>query len=258
MASGNIKKFELTLGRAGLIMVIVGVAALLCGTFLFGVTVGKNIDTYPEKIASLPQKLLALVWRPAQIRAAQTATENKTAQNQPKAQEEPNLTYFNTLTGKKGMAKEQPIPDKKPVVEAPVAQPILPQPRNEATAATASPGSEVKKQQAEKKTSETDGDEIEAKIKEAEPAAEAPAAKFSIQVASLKEKEKATQLNKKLSTLGYKARIVENNIPGKGKWFRVVIDGFSSKANAQSAAEKISGKTGVHGVVKRVDTAASR
>ena len=254
MASGNIKNFELKLGKTGLVIVIVGMAALLCCTFLFGVSVGKNIDTYPEKIASLPQKLLALVWRPAKIRVAQTADENKTVQNQPKAQEEPDLTFFKTLTGKNGMAKEQPIPDKKPVVEPRASQQLLPQPKNETTVAPVIPNSEIKKQRAEKKTSGAAGDEIEAKIKEAEPAVTAKGSKFVVQVASLKEKISASQLSKKLSTLGYKPRIVENNIPGKGKWFRVVIDGFPSKVNAQNAVEKISGKIGVLGVVKQIDT----
>ncbi len=255
MASGNIKNFELKLGRTSLVIVIVGMTALLCGTFLFGVAVGKNIDTYPGQIASVPQKLLALVWRPAKIRAAQTAAENKAAQNQPKAQEEPDLTFFNTLTSKKGVAKEQPIPDKKPAIEAPAIQSLLTEPKNEVPAASISPNSAVKKQQAA--TSGKTVDEIEAKIKEAEQAVTAKEEKFAVQVASLKEKTKADQLNKKLLTLGYKPRIAENNIPGKGKWFRVVVDGFASRANAQTAAEKISGKTGAHCVVRRMNTAVN-
>ncbi len=255
MASGNIKNFELKLGRTALIIVIVGMAALLCGTFLFGVAVGKNIDTYPGQIASLPQKLLALVWRPAKIRTAPTVAENKAVQNQPKAQEEPDLTFFNTLTSKKGVAKEQPIPDKKPAAEAPAIQPIVPELKKEAPAASITPNTAVKKQQAA--TSGTAVDEIEAKIREAEPAANANVEMFAVQVASLKEKTKADQLNKRLLTLGYKPRIVENNVPGKGKWFRVVVDGFTSRANAQAAAEKISGKTGAHCVVKRVNVAVN-
>jgi cell division septation protein DedD len=255
MVSGNIKKFELTLGRTGLVMVIVGMAALLCCTFLFGVEVGKNIDTYPEKIASLPQQLLALVWRPAKIRVAQNAAENKTVQNQPKTQEEPDLTFFNTLTNKKGMVKEQPIPDKKPAIEAPAARRPLPQPKNDATAALVKPDSNVKKQQAAKSASA--GDEIEAKIKEAEPKVTANGSKFVIQAASMKEKAKADELNKKIKAMGFTTRIVENDVPGKGKWFRIVVEGFSSKANAQTAAAKISGKTGVPGIIKNINTAAN-
>ncbi|MEN6624447.1 MAG: SPOR domain-containing protein [Smithella sp.] len=273
MASGNTKNFELKLGRTGLTIVIVGITALLCGIFLFGVAVGKNIDTYPENIASVPQKLLALVWRPAKIKIAQKVEENKVVQNQTKAQEEPDLTFFNTLTGKKGVAKEQPIPDKKPVVEVPVSQPLVSHPQG-AAATSINSGTELKKPMAtnattgdkkevkrkEAKSATTNKiveDEIEAKIKEAEPVKAAKIEKFAIQVASLKEKAKATELQKKLSASGFNPRIVENNIPGKGKWFRVVIEGFSSKTSAQAAVEKITKKTGINsGIVKRIDTAA--
>jgi cell division septation protein DedD len=255
MASGNIKNFELKLGRTGIVIVIAGMVALLFGAFLFGVAIGENIDTYPGKIALLPQKLLALVWRPAKIRADQTTAENKTVQNQLKAQEEQDLTFFNILTSEKGAVQESPIPDKKSAVDAPAAQLLLPQPKNDATAASISPDPEVKKQQAA--ASGTAVDVIEAKIKEAEPAVAANGGKFVVQVASLKEKAKANQMNKKISALGLTPRIVETNVPGKGKWFRVVVEGFSSKAQAQTAADKISNKTGVRGVIKRMNATVS-
>jgi len=257
MASGNIKNFELKLGRTGLVVVIAGMTALLCGTFLFGVEVGKNIDTYPEKIASMPQQLLALVWRPAKIQVARKEAENKALQNQPKAQEEPDLTFFNTLTNKKGMVKEKPIPDKKPAVEAPVAQQPSPQQKNDTNGASVRSEPVAKKQQ--QAASVKKGDEIEAKIREAETkvTAKESKGKFVIQAASMKERAKADELNKKIKDMGFTTRIVENNIPGKGKWFRVVVEGFSSKANAQIAAEKISGKTGVPGIIKNINTAAN-
>jgi hypothetical protein len=251
MASGNIKNFELKLGRTGLVIIIVGMAALLCCSFLVGVSVGKNIDTYPGKISALPQKLLAFVWRPAKIRAAQTAAENKAAQDQPQKPEELDLTFYNTLTGKKGAVKEQPIPDKKPVVETPAAQLLLPQPNNDADAVSGAPASEAKKPPAA--MSRTAGDQIEAKIKEAEGAAAVPSGKFSVQVASLRAKTSAAQLSKKISALSYTPRIAENSIPGKGKWFRVVVDGFVSRVDAQTGVEKIFSKTGVRGVVKQTD-----
>jgi cell division protein FtsN len=255
MASGNIKNFELKLGKTGLIIVIVGMVALLCGMFLFGVAVGKNMDEYPEKIASLPQKLLALVWRPAKIRAAQMEAENKTGQNQPKAPEQPDLTFFNTLTSKKGIVKEQQIPDKKPGIDTPAAAPLFSPPSNEPSAASGTPRPELKQQH--EAAGRVKGDEIEAKIKESETAGTAKGEKFAVQVASLKAKTKANELHKKLSALGYKPRIVENNIEGKGKWYRVVVDGFASRADAQAAADKISSKTGVHCTIKRINNAVN-
>ena len=266
MASGNIKNIELKLGRTGLVVLIAGMAALLCGTFLFGVEVGKNIDTYPDKITSLPQQLLALVWRPAKIKVAQKEAENKALQNQSKAQEEPDFTFFNTLTNKKGTVKEKPIPDNKPVVEAPAVQQPLPQQKNAAVAASVASEPAARKQQPA--ASEKKDDEIEAKIREAETKAVARESKeskeskekkgkFVIQAASMKERAKADELNKKIKAMGFTTRIVENNIPGKGKWFRIVVDGFSSKASAQAAAEKISTKTRVPGIVKNIDTTSN-
>jgi cell division septation protein DedD len=254
MASGNIKNFELKLGRTGLVIVILGVAALLCCAFLFGVTIGKNIDTYPEKIASLPQRILAFIWRPAKIKVEQPTIEKKGAQNQSKSQEELDLTFYNTLTSKKGVAKEQPLPDKKPAIEAPSIRQLEPQQKTEVKSAVISPSMDAKRQQTV--PGETGIDEIETKIREAEPQIAANGGNFSVQVASLKEKTKAHQMNKKILALGFTPRIMETNVPGKGTWFRVVVYGFSSKALAQTAAEKISNKTGTNCIVRRMDVAA--
>jgi cell division septation protein DedD len=255
MASGNTKNFELKLGRAGLIILIVGTTALLCAAFLFGISVGKNIDTYPGKIALLPQRILALVWRPAKMQVAPPVAENKPVQNQPKTQDGLDLTYYNTLTSKKGVTKEQPIPDKKPIIEVPIAQQLLPPVQNVPGNTSVSSPPEVPKTPTA--TVAKPKDVIETKIKEAEKVtAAAGSANFSVQIASLKDKVKAEQLNKKISALGYAPRCVENNIPGKGKWFRVVIDGFASKPLAQAAAEKISDKIGTKNcIVRRVDVA---
>jgi cell division protein FtsN len=255
MASGNTRNFELKLGKTGLIIVVVGMVVLLCCTFLLGVDVGKNIDTYPGKIVSLPQKLLALVWRPSKIKVASVASGGKSAQNQSKTQEELDLTFYNTLTSKKGAVSEKPIPDKKPVVETPEIKQMLPPSKSETGLSSVSPDSGIKKRQTVNERSS--GDEIEAKIKEAEQTAAAREAKFSVQVASLKEKTKASQMGKKVSALGYTPRVVENNIPGKGRWFRVVIDGFESKTMARAAAEKISRRTGTSCIIRRSEVAAS-
>jgi len=71
MGPGNIKKFELKLGKTSLFIVVGGMTVLLCLSFVLGVEVGKNIDTYPEKISSMPQQVLALFWRPAKVASGQ-------------------------------------------------------------------------------------------------------------------------------------------------------------------------------------------
>ena len=255
MASGNTKNFELKLGRAGLIIVIIGMAALLCSAFIFGVSVGKNIDTYPEKIASFPQRLLALVWRPAKIRAAQITTDGKIEQSKNKASEEIDLTYYNTLTSQKGAAKEQIIPEKKTITAVPPPA-VQPEKTEEKAAAPESNPDIQKKQQ--KAESEQTKDEIETKISKAESAASSPSIKYSVQAASLKEKVKAMQMNKKISALGFKPQIVETTVPGKGKWYRIIVYGFTTKKQAQTAAEKIATKTGTSCVVRRIGVSASK
>jgi hypothetical protein len=74
-------------------------AVLLCTAFLFGVDVGKNIDTYPDKIAALPQRALALVWRPAKIRCLPKAHRIiKTGQVKLNLRKNIDLTFYNALT----------------------------------------------------------------------------------------------------------------------------------------------------------------
>src|SRR4030042_1585029 len=132
MASGNTKNFEFRLKKAGLIAVITGMVALLCFAFLLGVNVGKNIDTYPEKISSLPQKALALIWHKGKLQPTENLTDNKNPPEQAK-EEDIDLTFFNTLTGKKGVAREKAAPEKKQVIETapPIVAPL--QENNEET-----------------------------------------------------------------------------------------------------------------------------
>lgn len=51
MASHNSRDFEFKLGKLGLVLFIFGNALMLLFSFIFGVMVGKNIESYPEKIA---------------------------------------------------------------------------------------------------------------------------------------------------------------------------------------------------------------
>ncbi|HQI23950.1 MAG TPA: hypothetical protein PLV15_03845, partial [Smithella sp.] len=71
MATQNTKKFELKIGKTGVLIILGGMTGLLCAAFLLGVDIGKNIETSPGEIASLPQKALAMVWRPAKIKMAE-------------------------------------------------------------------------------------------------------------------------------------------------------------------------------------------
>jgi len=242
MASGNIKNFELKVGKAGLIIIVVGMAVLLCTAFLFGVDVGKNIDTYPDKIAALPQKVLALVWRPANIRIAQSTPDNKNGQNKTQTQENIDLTFYNVLTSKKGALKEQQVPEKQPVF-------LSPQNGEE----TITGNFNIEDQNSPTQVNDKIKEKVDLKAKEIAPSVASSKQKFIIQVASLKEKTKANKIIKKIDSLGFTSQIDKIESKGKGVLFRVIVSGFENKVQAQEAAQQISQKTGTSCIIRRVD-----
>jgi cell division septation protein DedD len=247
MKSGNIKNFQLKVGKAGLIIVVVGMAVLLCTAFLFGVDVGKNIDTYPDKIAALPQKALALVWQPAKIRAAQSAPDNKNGPGKTQTQENIDLTFYNDLTSKKGIPKERPVSEK---------QPVFSPPQNGEETVTGNFNIEAQSQPGS--VNEKTKEKGEPKAKEVAPSVASNTQKFIIQAASLKDKTEANKMNKKIASLGFLSQVIKVEIPGKGIFFRVIVSGFENKVQAQEAALKISKKTGTSCIIKRVDNEAKK
>ena len=55
----------------------------------------------------------------------------------------------------------------------------------------------------------------------------------------------------RLKPLGFAPRVVMKELPGKGKWFRVIISGFDDRDKAKAAADQIAGKVqGVKCVIR--------
>lgn len=226
MAAKNIKNFELKLGRTGIIVIIVGMAALLCSIFILGVEIGKNIDTYPEKISSLPTKIFALISKPANINPVQ---------NMPGEEKENiDLTFYQTLTGKKEAKKQKQDVDKKRAVEV---SPLI----------VAAEKTEEKKEPV---------DEIAGSaniIEESVSSEKVINKKYTIHAASFKEKTKAYLMNKEITALGFNPKIIPIEVKNKGTLYRVIVSGFENKAAAQAAAERISAKTGLNCSINEVE-----
>jgi cell division septation protein DedD len=219
MTTKNTRRFEFKLGRIGVIVFLLGISGLLFGVFLLGVTVGKNIDTYPEKIARfLPDKLNARLGLPPGAEEPVLAARDQMKQEKP----EPDLqmTFHDRLV--KGKQEKVPSPSPEPVIPE-----VQPKP--------AAPALVVEK---------------------AQPVKEKPAVReeFIVQVASYQEKSKAEALIKKISGMGYPSQTEVINLPDKGKWFRVVMGAFSSRSEAQKAVDAVSGKNkGLNCVIRSVD-----
>ena len=202
MTSRNLKNFEFRLGRQGIILFAVGMSLLLFFVFIIGVMVGLHIDAYPEKIAGLPDIIRKRLYNPA----------------------------VNTEGINPGGEKTKiPLPDD--------AGDVVPLPDSlslKEEAPTASPGLE------EKKSSPVASPSGKGKEDDTQPPK--VGGEYLVQAGSFKNINKAEELSNKIIPLGYKPRVVTMEVPGKGKWSRVVIDGFETKEEAKKAAGVLSEK----------------
>jgi len=219
MTSKNIRTFEIKMGKRALILFIMGMSCLLFIVFLFGVTVGKNIDTYPENYArGVPGKVLErLGLSSSRTETAELVSE--TAKESAKA------------IGQETGSEEKIVPETVP------AETEEKQPAAQATVSTQKqkpPAMPVAEQ---------------GKIKP-HPVKE----KYQIQVVSFKEKYKADQLCKKLTDLGFSPKNAVTELPEKGKWFRVTLEGFESKEQAQKAVDGMTRKIkGLNCVIHKME-----
>lgn len=219
MKAKNVRTFELKLGKRALIVFILGMSCLLFVAFLLGIKVGKIMDAYPEKSAQgFPYLVMECFgWSSKKI-------ETEVAVNEPPkepagtGEETADLTFYDTLNQKKKSAK---IEEKKV-------------PGNSSAAVSEKPS-----QKMNEAVGQTPGKPLSIK------------GKYHIQVVSLKEKEKADQICKHLIKLGYRPQIVTADLPDRGKWFRVILDGFESRAQAQKTTDIVSKKiNGVNCVIR--------
>jgi cell division protein FtsN len=227
MMTKNTRRFEFKLGRIGLIFFLLGISGLLFGVFLLGVTVGKNIDTYPEKIARfLPDKMKTLISLPPDTAEPVVATQDEVKQETPEP--EPNLTFHDLGKRKadtKGMAPDGMFPTKAPAggvtEKSPLPPPVVVPPTVQPKPAAPLPAAEK-----------------EPPVKEKPVVRE----QFLVQVVSYQDNSKAEILVKKISAMGYPAKTEMIELPDKGKWFRVVMGGFPSRPEAQKAVDAVSRK----------------
>ena len=121
MAAKNTHRFELRMGKLGLARFILGMSALLFAVFLFGVNLGKNIDTYPDKIARfIPDTLRSRMGWPSGSMEPMVSPKEEKKQETAESDKDVDLTFYDTLSKKKvdarGLIVETPK-EKKTVAE---------------------------------------------------------------------------------------------------------------------------------------------
>jgi cell division septation protein DedD len=274
MAAKNRRMFELRLGKLGFILFVGGMSLLLFSMLFLGIFVGKNMEAYPEKFSPGVVELIRdRLFASAPQAGKETPSSETGKRDSPAGGEESfGLTFYETLGGKKtetaanpaGTVKKDetseasvpvPVPAEKPVVPEMAAgsasgagavgnlslpvmvgegkKPILPPEKKPVADAGSGPGT------ANPAGVTADGMETQGK------------GRFEIQVAAYQDSRKAEKTMEKLKPLGFAPRVVMKEIPGKGKWFRVIIGGFDNREKAKTAADQIAGKVrGVKCVIR--------
>jgi cell division septation protein DedD len=265
MAAKNRHMFELRLGKLGLILFVCGMSLLLFSMFFLGIVVGKHMEAYPERFSPGVAELIRdrlFASAPQTGKAAPSAEAGK--RDVPAGGEESfGLTFYETLGGKKGGAqaakttgavKDQP-PETSAPVPVPTGKPALPAPAAGSAGGAVGntdlpvPGREGDGKKStplpEKKAAMESGTKVSAAMPAGIPAdgrTTLEKGRFEIQVAAYQESRKAEQMMEKLGPLGFASRVVMKELPGKGRWFRVIVGGFENREKAKVAADQIAGK----------------
>ncbi|MCX5821731.1 MAG: SPOR domain-containing protein [Deltaproteobacteria bacterium] len=263
MAAKNRRMFELKLGKLGLILFIGGMSLLLFSMFFLGIVVGKHMEAYPERFSS---GVAGLIRDRLSVSAPQTGKATPPAEagkrDEPAGGEENfGLTFYDTLGGKKGGAaagktigavKDQPL-EKSAPPPALTGKPAISEPSAGSAAGavgnTSPPvaGRDGKKPNPlpERKPTADSGSGIPVAIPAGVPAGGegiSGEGRFEIQVSAYQDRRKAEQTIEKLKPLGFPSRVVMKDLPGKGRWFRVIVGGFENREKAKAAVDQIAGK----------------
>ena len=161
----------------------------------------------------------------------------------PRPAAEPSLTFYDTLPkGGKAILGSGINPRKEEIRSTePAKQPAAPphplESPSQPAAKTASPAGKAEPggasgQSGNKPASESGKESQEKK-------ASTPKGKFSVQVASSKERKEAEAIRSKLVERGFASYIVESTVAGKGTWYRVKVGKQMDQAAASDMASML-------------------
>jgi cell division septation protein DedD len=235
MSIKNRRVFELRLGKAGLIVFVIGMSLLLFSGFLIGVVVGKHMEAYPEQYAF---GMMGLV-RDRLIAASPKGEKKETGDVE---KETFNLTFYDTLGEKKQVVPPIGTPKKELPADSPD-----PAASRTPPGAPSGEGSQRKQAAAAERAPAATGTQNPsppqgAAAPQAKPASPGGSGRFEIQVAAYRDERQAQRMVKRFEALGYTPHVVLKDLSEKGIWFRVILGGFESREEAQEASERIVAK----------------
>ena len=257
MTSKNLKNFEFRLGRQGILLFVVSTSLLLFLVFILGVMVGMHIEAYPEKIARVMPHLIRKQVERSLAKTEKTVPEEEDVGSRPQGEEgNPPVAVIKPLSPKTEEAKETAgVEDNKPPLASsqPFGTTVDAATGNKSSLAIAGGGSAKPLPAAateEEKENRLLPQNLIGTSSKQKTTAEG---KYMLRVVSFKSRKKAEQFSKKLTSLGYSPHVAVVELPKKGRWFRVVIEGFKTEEEARKAAAVLSEKIkGVNCVIRPI------
>lgn len=225
----------------GIIAVVVVTVSLV--SFALGVLTDRYLLPPREQKAAPVSQARGAAPQQAPQQAPPQGGNAATAPEPPRPAAEPSLTFYDTLPkGGKAILGSGINPRKEEIRGAePAKHPAAPhQPvesPSQPIAKAASPAGKAESgaasdQSGNKPASESGKDAQEKK-------ASTPKGKFSVQVASSKERKEAEAIRSKLAEKGFAAYIVESTVTGKGTWYRVKVGKLMDQAAASDMASML-------------------
>lgn len=216
--------FELTLGKLGLTLFILGVSALVFTAFQLGVMVGKDMDAYPDKaLGGLPGFLKQKIVTENSEPSPAVAAKSEEAAEPEAGETEVDLTFYDTLGGKKTKV-DMPSPRAASVEKAPV-------PETSTETVKESPPAKESKKIPEKLKEKTEKD------------------KYFVQVVSLKDEKKADEIRKQLAKMGFRSELDMKQAGGE-KLYCVRLKGFASREDAAKVLAAVEEKMKLKGIIQ--------
>ena len=178
------------------------------------------------------------------------------------------------LVGRKE-TEEKPVGEalpegEKSIVARPMKSSVAIQERGPKKEMSIPGGEEVPKQEIPVLGAEVEGRKLEIEKREqgesqvamveeskgrAIPEGKRPRGRYTVNVASFRERVRAERLTKELEKKGYKAFVEEAPISKKGTWYRVAVGRFSSRGEAQTFARTLKEKEKMDSFVRELKEA---
>lgn len=224
------EKIELQLDNRQVVSFVIGSLVVLGVVFALGVLVGKQLASDALAQTAPTDPLAAIDAREELVAAVREAPPAKDD-----GLVEPELTFAHELT------RPDPI---EPELELGVAEPVAEAPKPVEKKPVPPPAPPPVPPAAPKESGSTVAAAFE-KV----AARPAPTAGFALQVSSFPERSAAEKFAAGLEAKGYEPFVVEADVPGKGRYYRVKIGSFQTRSEADAYLQSFRAQTSMQAFV---------